>query len=372
MKFIVFGEDWGRHPSSTQHLFKHIAKEHEVIWVNSIGMRTPTLAIKDIKRAFEKLRSKFSFFKPLQGAQQSVDSTAIKIVEPKVLPWHQVSWVQGLNKWLFARQLNQIMCSHENAVFWVSVPTAEYLLPESSEKTVYYIGDDFSGLAGVDYKLVKPFEDKLLKRADVVLACSEALMEKFKSINPKLLSHGVDLELFSRGCYENFIANSVPTVGFYGSINDWLDLDLLRNIALSRPNIRLELIGKIETDLGDLLTLPNVAHKPAVPHYELPKHVQSWNVALLPFKDCAQIRACNPLKLREYLASGTPVVSTRYKAVEQYAEQVFIADDHLSFLNHIDNASHIKEVARGWVDWQQQSVKQDSWQKKASDLLNNI
>lgn len=59
MKFIVFGEDWQSHPSSTQHLFKQLAKQHQVIWINSIGMRKPTFRLIDVKRVFNKLKSLF-------------------------------------------------------------------------------------------------------------------------------------------------------------------------------------------------------------------------------------------------------------------------------------------------------------------------
>ena len=59
MKFIVFGEDWQSHPSSTQHLFKQLAKQHQVIWINSIGMRKPTFRLIDVKRVFNKLKKPF-------------------------------------------------------------------------------------------------------------------------------------------------------------------------------------------------------------------------------------------------------------------------------------------------------------------------
>ena len=57
MKFIVFGEDWQSHPSSTQHIFKELAKSHDIVWINSIGMRKPTIKLLDVKRVFYKLKS---------------------------------------------------------------------------------------------------------------------------------------------------------------------------------------------------------------------------------------------------------------------------------------------------------------------------
>ena len=52
---IVFGEDWGGLPSSTQHLIKHLSKTRKIVWVNSIGLRRPTFTLRDIKRIWDKL-----------------------------------------------------------------------------------------------------------------------------------------------------------------------------------------------------------------------------------------------------------------------------------------------------------------------------
>jgi outer membrane receptor for ferric coprogen and ferric-rhodotorulic acid len=97
MKFIVFAEDWGSHPSSTQHLFSELAKRQQVNWVNSVGMRKPSVKLHDIKRIFNKFKQLF---------QRSNNS---KIATPKnmtvyklpILPWHDNRLVRCYNRWVF-------------------------------------------------------------------------------------------------------------------------------------------------------------------------------------------------------------------------------------------------------------------------------
>ncbi len=103
MKFIVFGEDWQSHPSSTQHLFKQLAQQHSVIWINSIGMRKPRLRLVDVKRVFNKLKSLL-----LSTKKTAINRTANKINDDNftahtlaVLPWHDNVLVRLFNKWVF-------------------------------------------------------------------------------------------------------------------------------------------------------------------------------------------------------------------------------------------------------------------------------
>ena len=106
MKFIVFGEDWQSHPSSTQHLFKQLAKQHQVIWINSIGMRKPTFRLIDVKRVFNKLKSLFLSKRNRPNAKTTNTSQNINLTAHTlaVLPWHDNVIVRLFNKWIFNRK----------------------------------------------------------------------------------------------------------------------------------------------------------------------------------------------------------------------------------------------------------------------------
>ena len=164
MKFIVFGEDWQSHPSSTQHLFKQLAKQHQVIWINSIGMRKPTFRLIDVKRVFNKLKSLFLSKRTGSNAKTTNTSQNINLTAHTlaVLPWHDNVIVRRFNKRIFNRKG---FIDDEPIVYWLSVPTAISLIsPREQDKVIYYCGDDFSALAGVDHKMVAPFESDLIEK----------------------------------------------------------------------------------------------------------------------------------------------------------------------------------------------------------------
>ena len=375
MKFIVFGEDWQSHPSSTQHLFKQLAKQHQVIWINSIGMRKPTFRLIDVKRVFNKLKSLFLSKRNRPNAKTTNTSQNINLTAHTlaVLPWHDNVIVRLLNKWVFNRKG---FIDDEPIVYWLSVPTAISLIsPREQDKVIYYCGDDFSALAGVDHKMVAPFESDLIEKADTIYVVSEFLANKMPKSKVKMLSHGVDLELFTTQTSKAVELEQIcqPIIGFYGSLNAWLDKALLLKLAKERPEYQLVLIGHLVEDFSDLLKLDNVTHIPAVEHDRLASFSQHWQVSILPFVDNEQIRACDPLKLKEYIATGTPIVTTRFAAVNSYQETILIADNHQGFIERLDYAVSLsKSNNLNWRANQSQQASDHSWQAKAKLVCKQL
>ena len=375
MKFIVFGEDWQSHPSSTQHLFKQLAKQHQVIWINSIGMRKPTFRLIDVKRVFNKLKSLFLSKRTGSNAKTTNTSQNINLTAHTlaVLPWHDNVIVRLFNKWIFNRKG---FIDDEPIVYWLSVPTAISLIsPRERDKVIYYCGDDFSALAGVDHKMVAPFESDLIEKADTIYVVSEFLANKMPRSKVKMLSHGVDLELFTTQTTKAVELEQInkPIIGFYGSLNAWLDKALLLRLAKDRPEYQLVLIGHLVEDFSDLLKLDNVTHIPAVEHDRLASFSQHWQVSILPFVDNEQIRACDPLKLKEYIATGTPIVTTRFAAVNPYQETILIADNHQGFIERLDYAVSLsKSNNLNWRANQSQQASDHSWQAKAKLVCKQL
>ena len=375
MKFIVFGEDWQSHPSSTQHLFKQLAKQHQVIWINSIGMRKPTFRLIDVKRVFNKLKSLFLSKRSSPNAKTTDHSLNLDLTAHTlaVLPWHDNLIVRLYNKWIFNKKG---LIGDEPIVYWLSVPTAISLIsPREQDKVIYYCGDDFSALAGVDHKMVAPFESELIKKADTIYVVSERLANKMPKSKVKMLSHGVDLALFTTQTAKarELEQISKPIIGFYGSLNAWLDKALLLTLAKERPEYQLVLIGHLIEDFSELLKLDNVTHIKAVEHHRLASFSQHWQVSILPFVDNEQIRSCDPLKLKEYIATGTPIVTTRFAAVNPYRETILIADTHQGFIDRIDYAVSLsKSQNLNWRTNQSQQANNHSWQAKATLVCKQL
>src|SRR5262249_39293502 len=145
------------------------------------------------------------------------------------------------------------------------------------------------------------------------------------------VSHGVDVAHFSRALDPALAppADAAglgrPVIGFFGLLAEWIDLGLLAGIARARPQWTLLLIGKANVDTSALRALPNVRLLGQKPYATLPAYCRAFDVGVIPFRvDELTVRA-NPLKLREYLAAGLPVVSTDLPEVRKYAGLVRLA-----------------------------------------------
>lgn len=365
---VVFGEDWGTHPSSTQHLMRRLMRERSVVWVNSIGLRRPRLIRSDIMRAFRKCTSALSPGMPA-CTQVSLEEQPAAVISPLTIPVPRNAVEHCFNRTFLGRKIRRILkdLAEEKPILWTSLPTAVDLLGCADERAVvYYCGDDFSGLAGVDHAAVARAEQRLADRADLILAASEQLAQKFPKEKTVYLPHGVDVEMFSSDRPPpDDLPLDRPVAGFYGSLSDWLDTELLGAVAAALPHWWFVFIGNVSTDISALKRLNNVVFLGPRAHQELPAYVQNWTVSLLPFRDNAQIRACNPLKLREYLAAGTPVVSTNFPALDGYRDVISVADGSTDFIKAIvdtlTETVHHRSLRRA-------KVVAESWDDRARDV----
>lgn len=338
---IVFAEDWGGLPSSTQHLIKHLALNRKIIWVNSIGLRQPQFTLYDIKRIYNKLTQ--SKIQSTHAAQ----TPPFQTVTLKTIPAPKSRLARWIAKKLICKQLTPILKQAQlyRPLLWTSLPTVADVCGLLGEYgVVYYCGDDFEALTGVDHATVREHEKKLIAKADLVLAASMKLYKKFPQYKTHYLSHGVDFKLFNNPASRSrdLPDNDRPTAGFYGSLSHWLDYDLLNDIIANNPNWNFVFIGKNALGYSPFIKHDNLYLLGEKPHHQLPQYCQHWQVSLLPFVDNLQIRSCNPLKLLEYLATGTPVISTPFPAIIPYKSVVYLASNSTEF------SASLKRINDNW------------------------
>jgi len=360
---IVFAEDWGAHPSSTQHLIQRISRQRPIVWVNSIGLRQPRLNSHDIYRTVQKLRGTKH-----QSVRHSAPVlTGNRVVSLRTIPAPRSRLSRMVSSGLMKLQLRSL--SGEKAfrrpILWTSLPTAVDMVGRLNEyAVVYYAGDDFSALAGVDHEVVAQREAELADKADMIIAASDVIARRFPSHKTRVLPHGVDYDLFSTPANRaDALHDGRPVAGFYGSISEWLDLEMIRDVARQLPDWRFVFIGKIETDISVLTDIPNLDLVGPRPHKELPGWSQHWDVSLLPFRDNRQIQASNPLKLREYLAAGRPVVSTEFPALNGYRDLVQIASGAGEFADAIRNTGQ-----HDLANIMRERVRLETWDARAIEL----
>ena len=159
-------------------------------------------------------------------------------------------------------------------------------------------------------------------------------------------------------------------IGFIGTVADWVDLEVVRHLASSRPQWSLLLIGDVQTDTSALRDLSNVHLLGRRSYQSLPAYCKAFDVAILPFVVNELTVAANPLKLREYLAAGLPVVATPLPEVLKLDGMVRLARTPGEFLNQIE--SLLKEGRRGPNPAVSVLMERESWDRKVEELSGII
>src|ERR1043165_5702148 len=226
---------------------------------------------------------------------------------------------------------------------------------------VYDCMDELSAFKGAPASL-KEREAELFKQADLVFTGGQSLFEAKRHLHKNIYSFpsSIDAQHFAQArSLKNDPADQEaiphPRLGFFGVIDERMDIELLDAVAKARPHWQLVMIGPVvKIDEADLPRLPNIHYLGAKTYKELPSYLAGWDVALLPFARHESTRFISPTKTPEYLAAGCPVVSTSIRDVARpYGELglVAIADTPEEFvaaiedtLNDSDAASRIKSV----------------------------
>jgi glycosyltransferase involved in cell wall biosynthesis len=367
--FVVFSDDWGGHPSSCQHIFKRIAMQYQTVWVNTVGMRLPTVSVYDIKKIFEKIARWCMPKRRIKGLK-------LIVYNPVMFPFSNLLPIRKLNKILLENGLKRMFKKMEIRRLFVvtTVPNAADILDYFKEaKVVYYCVDDFTQWPGLLHSLILDMEQELLKRTDILIAVSEKLLE-FKSPFCKksyLLTHGVDTEHFRQDkTAPQISALSKPVIGFYGLIDERMDLDLLLYLSEERPSWTIVIVGKKAVDLSKLEVRKNIIFTGEVSYMALPSYVNGFNICMLPYKVSGCTISIAPLKLKEYLASGKPVVSVCIPGVSEYKDCIYISKNYEDFVRGIEE--YLKNDSQDKVLRRKKLIAEESWENKAEKMLKYI
>jgi hypothetical protein len=371
---ICFAKDWTEDPTSNNHVMGELARGNRVLWLNSISMRSPRLASgRDMKKMARKLASF------LQGARQVRDR--LWVYTPIVLPLPHSQLAAALNRSILQSTLRMVRgkLGMEEFQLWTFLPNAvDYVGKLGESLVVYYCVDEWSQFAYLDGPKMAAAESLLCQRADVVFATARSLVERRRPLNPHiyLATHGVDHELFSRALDEttpipgDLATLPQPVLGFYGTIQDWVDLELIGYLAERHPEWSLAMIGKLCVDTSRLARYPNVHWLGRKPHAELPNCCKGFAVGLIPYVLNERVRHVNPIKLREYLSAGLPVVSTALPEVEYYRDRCCVAGGYEEFERGIAAAlaSDTHERRRHRSD----SMRAETWERKVAEVSAHV
>lgn len=217
-----------------------------------------------------------------------------------------------------------------------------------------------------------------MEKADLVVVSASRLYEAKCgwNANTVLVTHGVDVDHFRTACIrgtpvpEDAEALPGPVIGFYGLIEDWVDIDVIRHMATSRPEWSFLMIGEVKTDTSSVRKLPNVHFTGRRDYKTLPGYCKKFDIAVLPFVVNELTLAANPLKLREYLAAGLPVVATPLPEIRKLGDLVRHATTPEEFLARCD--ALLDEGKRGPDLAISLQMDTESWDRKVEALSDFI
>src|SRR5262245_43174766 len=370
---ICFAHDWKGDPTSKTHIMRILSEKNRILWVNSIGMRRPAASSRDFLRLLKKLR------RSLHGCQRVHEN--LHVWNPLVLPLHGIASVDWVNTWILSKCIRRLIArlGLQEPILWTFLPNVDGLVGKLGERMViYHCVDEYSAFSGVSREKLQRMERNLIERATAVFTSSEELCEERRVFNPRtfFVSHGVDATHFARaldprtpivGDLERIVR---PVIGFFGLIEDWVDLPLLRAIALARPEWSIVLLGRAATNLDPVSGLPNVHLLGQKPYDLLPNYCNGFDVGIIPFKNNELTRKANPLKLREYLAAGLPVVSTDLPEVRKYRNLVRLASDPAGFVREIELS--LAERGGAFAMARLHAMKVESWEARVEELSTLI
>ncbi len=370
---VCFAKDWGGDPTSKNHIMRILSARNRILWVNSIGIRRPGANKRDLWRLVEKLRG------GLGGCRQVAEN--IHVFSPLVIPLPEVGPVVRLNNLVLSAAL-RATCRRlglRRPIVWSFLPNVGGLVGRLQERMViYHCVDDYAEFRGMPRAALRRLERELLAVADLVFTSSETLRQERLRYNPNTfyIPHGVPVASFSRALDPHLALPSDlaglprPIVGFIGAVADFVDLELIAEAARARPHWSFALVGRWVTDLTALRGLPNVHLLGQRPYDVLPAYCRGFDVGVIPFRINALTVRSNPLKLREYLAAGLPVVSTSLPEVARYDGLVRIARARGDFVHEIEQA--LDERGEPHVRRRLTAMREESWERRVEELSDHV
>lgn len=317
---------------------------------------------------------------PLASLDVNEDSNGVVVVVPHLpqgLSEEAINAdLQVLIDSLFAEHnINKYIC-------WYYTPMAiaftRHLQPQA---VVYDCMDELSAFQGASPTL-KNYEAELFSRADLVFTGGQSLYESKVNQHPNVYAFpsSVDVPHFgqARNLQEPEDQAHIPhpRLGFFGVIDERMDIELLAGIAEARPDWHLVIIGPVvKIDPANLPQHENIHYLGGRDYKQLPAYLAGWDLAMLPFARNESTRFISPTKTPEYLAAGKPVVSTSIRdVVRPYGESklVRIADTVSEFVTAAELAMQEDTPASEWLSRVDVFLEKISWDRTWASMMKLI
>ncbi len=378
------GEDWWyHHPHSKNHIMSRLARAgNRVIFVNSISMGLPSFSSPDL---WSKVKRKLgSYAKAVRRTDEG-----IIVVSPPVLPFYSSATGRALNKRLLTSQIKMLMIRYEmrDPILWIAIPTARDVVGALGECALIYQVSDKYDANRMDHatggEVIREMHEDLLGRADLIYYSGRKLFEEDLAAHPeikeraRLLEQAVDFEHFSSATSREWIepeeiaAVPRPRLGYFGAIESWLlDQKLIRYVSEKRPDWHWVLLGLKAARL-DIEDLPNVHYLGSKPYSEMAQYAASFDLCVLPWvTDNDFVSYGSAIKVREYMATGKPVVITPLYEYERFDGMLRIARGYDDFIAKIEDALWNDDEAKSKA--RQEAMRDATWDARTEQVSDDM
>ncbi|MDQ3875108.1 MAG: glycosyltransferase [Actinomycetota bacterium] len=317
--------EWGDVPRNQVHLMRVArSRGYRVLYVETVGLRRPELSRRDVGKIIRRLRRAARLVRRVDDR--------FWVLSPVALPVHGFRGLDRVNRLLLGLQVLAASraLGFRRPLLWSYLPQTvglhRILRPSA---TIYFRCDEYTEYRGVDPDQIERLEREAVTEADLCLGSAEHYLEGVlrPARRAVWIPNGVDLDHFaspsSRDPYGDLPR---PILLMTGTLEFWLDTELLRGVAELRPQWTIALAGPLRTDLSALADCENVHYLGVVEYDRLPDFLAAADVCMIPFRQTRFIEGASPGKVYQYLAAGRPVVTTRILSAEQFGDDVYFAD----------------------------------------------
>lgn len=331
-------------PSCTTHIVNEFwNRGYRIIWINPVpigipnpfrsgGRRRILNRLMSYSRPLRRVRPRFYTFSPIQ----ILGATSL----------NEDGWSRRMLRLQICAVLRHLKA--RDALLWIETPTALYAKDLVGGPVIYQLSDKYelSRYASAETKaMLATQSDELVRSSDIVLCTSKTLWREVREVrrDAVYLAHAVDTKLFRRSRSippEDIRELSRPVIGYFGTLSSSNNQSLLRECAIRHPEWSIVLIGRITGgDWSSLQRMPNVHFLGFKPLDLIPRYGECFDVAVMDWTVDSWMYYAHPLKAREYLALGLPVVSVPIpEIVECYGEHVYLAEEADEFVCQVERA----------------------------------
>lgn len=373
--------DWSTYKTTKIYLMTILSKRNRVLFVETIGSRTPSLHKPHLYRIARRI---FCWLKGMTKPPDVPPENDILIYSPLVIPIYNNRLIRKINfyilRWTFRRLIKKL--KFKKPILWFYLPTAADLIGQLDEKfCLYHCEDDWLTYPGYRSRNFEDLEKKLLKNSNAVFITNRLLFDKKKTLNSNMyyLPHGVEYEHYQKAFSSDehlpvdAAKISRPIIAMIGEVAGWVNWDFLKYAAETNPRWSIVLIGPIgyDADISGMKDISNIYFLGRKEYSELPNYYRIVDVCVVSFNLNEHIKYCTPTRFYEHLAAGKPVVSTDFPAAREFPEElVRIAGTKEEFVELIKKS--MDENSEALVKKRKELAMDNSWVSRAEYMSEII